>query len=218
MKPIRVSFVEDDAELRGTLREFVLSADDLCFVSGYGTAEEALEKLPAESPDVVVMDIRLPGMDGIACVEALKRRLPFVRVLMLTVFEDGDQLFKSIAAGASGYLLKSTEPERLLTSIREVHEGGAPFSSTVARKMVDYFQAVRPLASATENLSPRETETLKLLSEGLMYKEIAASLGVSVPSVRTYLHRIYEKLHVVNRTEAVVKYLGLREGKGKRGF
>ena len=204
---IRVSLVEDDAELRATIRDFVMTAQGLEFVSGYGSAEEAIAKLPGDRPDVVVMDIRLPGLSGIECVEALRRVVPQVKVLMLTVFEDGDQLFQAIAAGASGYLLKSTDPKRLLASIHEVHAGGSPISSSVARKMVDYFRMTRPLAPVAGTLSEREEATLKLLAEGLMYKEIAERLGVSMASVRTYLHRVYEKLHVSNRTEAIMRYL-----------
>ncbi len=207
MKLIRISLVEDDAELRGTLKEFVRSAHDLEFVSDYGAGEEALAHLPGVHPDVVIMDIRLPGMSGIECVEKLKRLLPTAKVLMLTVFEDGDQLFKAIASGASGYLLKSTDPDRLLGAIREVYAGGSPITSSVARKMVDYFRLIQPVAAASEMLSNRETATLQLLAEGLMYKEIAVRMEVSISSVRTYLHRVYEKLHVTNRTQAVLKYL-----------
>ena len=169
MNKIKVSLVEDDSELRGTMEEFISSADGLRFVSGYGTAEEALRHLPTDRPDVVVMDIRLPGMSGIGCVEELKRLLPKTKVLMLTVFEDGDQLFRAIAAGASGYLLKSTDPDRLLSAIREVYEGGAPITSSVARKMVDYFRIIRPMTPVTTALSEREENALKFLAEGLMY-------------------------------------------------
>ena len=213
MNTIRVSLVEDDAELRGTLKEFIMSSEGLCFVSDYGTAEAALKNLPADCPDVVMMDIRLPGISGIECVGALKSILPSVKILMLTVFEDGDQLFHAIASGASGYLLKSTDPERVVTAIREVFAGGPPITSSVARKMVDFFRVIHPASPAAETLSSREEATLKLLAEGLMYKEIADRLGVSTGSVRTYLHRVYEKLHVTNRTEAVLRYYFKRDAK-----
>ena len=207
MKKIGVSLVEDDAELRGTVREFVESSEGMRFVSGYGSAEDALKKLPADRPDVVVMDIQLPGMTGIQCVTALKRLLPQVKVLMLTVFSDGDQLFQAIAAGASGYLLKTSKPDRLVSAIREVHEGGSPITSSVARKMVDYFRLIHPVLPVAGMLSEREEATLQLLAEGLMYKEIAERLGISIGTVGTFVHRLYEKLHVTNRTDAVLRYL-----------
>ena len=207
MNIIKVSVVEDDAKLRGTIRDFVRIAPGLRYVSGYGSAEEAIAKLPGDRPDVVVMDIRLPGMTGIQCVSELKRLAPEIKVLMLTVFSDGDQLFQAIAAGASGYLLKSTKPDRLLAAIQDVYEGGSPITSSVARKMVDYFRMTHPVAPAAGALSDREESTLKMLAEGLMYKEIADRLGVSIGTVRTFVHRVYEKLHVTNRTDAVLRYL-----------
>lgn len=212
MKKIGVSLVEDDAGLRSTVREFVEASEGMRFVSGYGSAEEALKKLPTDRPDVVVMDIQLPGMTGIECVMALKRLLPRVKVLMLTVYSDGDQLFQAIAAGASGYLLKTSKPDRLVNAIREVHEGGSPITSSVARKMVDYFRLIHPVLPDAGTLSEREETTLQLLAEGLMYKEIAERLGISIGTVGTFVHRLYEKLHVTNRTDAVLRYLN-REAK-----
>ena len=210
---IKVSIVEDNDQLRATLVRVLSRAEDFQFLSEYASAEAALEKLPAEKPEVVLMDINLPGMNGVECVRKLKQLLPGTQVMMLTAYEDTENIFNSLAAGASGYMLKRTPRAELLDAIREVHRGGSPMTTHIARKVVQSF--LKPVAPAptgtasevTEELSAREHEVLDLLSQGFMYKEIADKLGISFETVRTYIRRIYEKLHVRTRTEAVAKAL-----------
>ena len=156
---------------------------------------------------MVLMDIQLPGMSGIDCIQALKQQLPGVRILMLTVFEDHDRIFQSLKAGASGYLLKTTPSSKLIEAVKEIHSGGAPMSAPIARKVVDWFQAMHSVDMGVESLSAREAQILSLLAKGFLYKEIADQLGLALGSVRTYIRRIYDKLHVRSRTEAVLKVL-----------
>ncbi|MEI6655652.1 MAG: response regulator transcription factor [Verrucomicrobiota bacterium] len=208
MKRIQVSIVEDSATLRRGLAALLDDAPDMQCRSACSDAEEALQRLPTEAPDIVLMDIRLPGMSGIECVTRLVALMPKVRILMLTAYEDSDDIFQSLAAGAHGYLVKSTAPDVLLDSIREVAAGGSPISGSVARRMVDFFRARPAVNGGVAVLAPREREVLKLLADGCPYKEIAATMQVSLGTVRTYVERIYEKLHVHNRTDAVVKFLG----------
>ncbi len=207
MNKIQVSIVEDSEILRRGLATLLNDTPDLHCRSTCADGEEALQRLPADAPDIVLMDIRLPGMSGIECVARLAARLPKVRILMLTAYEDSEDIFQSLAAGAHGYLVKSTTPEQLLDAVREVAAGGSPISGSVARKMVDFFRT-QPAAGGFAALAPREREVLKLLADGCPYKEIAAAMQVSLGTVRTYIERIYEKLHVHNRTDAVVKFLG----------
>ncbi len=211
--PIDVSIVEDDAGIRESLATLINGASKLRCVSSHPNAEEALRDIPLKKPDVVLMDINLPRMNGIECVQRLKGLLPQLQVLMLTVFEDEDQLFKSLKAGANGYLLKRTKPAQLLEAIEEVHRGASPMSGKIARIMVQYFQQKSlqqksPASTDSVELSKREQEILDLLAKGFRYKEIADTLGISFDTVRSHLRNIYEKLHVSSRTEAVVKYLG----------
>ena len=206
--PITVSIVEDQDQLRNTLSRVIGRAEGFECVSNYGNAEAALEDLPKKNPNVVLMDINLPGMNGVECVRKLKRAAPQIQIVMLTVYEDTDNIFNALAAGASGYLLKRTSTSELLESIREVHRGGSPMTAHIARKVVSSFQ--KPPGSpgdATEDLSPREREVLDCLSQGFLYKEIAEKLGISYETVHTYIRRIYEKLQVRTRTEAVAKFL-----------
>ena len=204
---ITISIVDDEKELRHSITTFVNGAPGFKCVSSYGSAEEALEGLPGDKPEVVLMDINLGGMSGIKCVERLKAQMPAVQVLMLTVYEDTDQIFKALAAGASGYLLKRSSPTKLLQAIREVHAGGSPMSSSIARKVVASFQKSEQTGKKQTHLSPREEAVLDCLAKGLTYKQIADQLEISIDTIRTYLRRIYEKLHVQSRTEAVAKYL-----------
>jgi DNA-binding NarL/FixJ family response regulator len=176
-------------------------------VSQYGNAEAALEALPKDQPNVVLMDINLPGMNGVECVRKLKQALPNTLVIMLTAYEDTENIFNSLASGASGYLLKRTSSAELLAAIQEVVKGGSPMTAHIARKVVQSFQKAGPSPQMTENLSQREQEVLDLLSQGLIYKEIAEKLGISYETVHTYVRRIYEKLQVRTRTEAVAKFL-----------
>ena len=204
---ISVSIVDDEKELRQSIATFVNGSPGFKCVSTYGSAESALKGLPADKPDVVLMDINLGGMNGIECVERLKAEAPAMQVLMLTVYEDTDQIFKALEAGATGYLLKRSSPTRLLQAIREIHAGGSPMSSSIARKVVASFQKSTQSGGKSVHLSPREEAVLNCLAKGLTYKQIADQLDISIDTIRTYLRRIYEKLHVQSRTEAVAKYL-----------
>jgi DNA-binding NarL/FixJ family response regulator len=203
---ISVSIVEDNDKLRGTLARVLNRADGFKCVSQYPNAEDALKDLPNNKPDVVLMDINLPGMNGVECVRQLKKLLPEVQVMMLTVYEDTENIFDALAAGANGYMLKRTSSKELLEAIQEVKRGGSPMTMHIARKVVQSFQKSAP-AQPAENLSEREQQVLDLLSQGLMYKEIAAKLEISYETVHTYIRRIYEKLQVRTRTEAVAKFL-----------
>lgn len=204
---IRVSIVEDDPALRENLAHFLRLAPDLEFLSEHGSAEAALAELPGLKPDVVLMDINLPGLSGIDCVRRLKARLPGVQVLMVTVYDDGDRVFKALLAGASGYLLKASIASDIVPAVREVMRGGSPLNSFIARKVVQFFQQQSPAPKDDAGLTPREREVLDLLAKGLTYKEIAARLTISIDTVRRHCHNIYGKMHVASRTEAVVRYL-----------
>jgi DNA-binding NarL/FixJ family response regulator len=187
----------------------------------YVSAEEALKGIPVNPPDVVLMDINLPGMDGIECVRQLHALVPKVRVIMLTVHENTENIYSALKAGATGYLLKRTAPAKLLEAIQDVVEGGAPMSSAIARKVVQSFQTAQAVATAppamepVEGLSAREQEVLDMLAKGFLYKEISDKLQIGLGTVKTYVRRIYEKLHVQSRTEAVVKYLGQEDSKNR---
>ena len=214
---ITVSIVDDEPKLRQSIATFVNGSPGFKCVSGYGSAESALKGLPADKPDVVLMDINMDGMNGIECLEKLKDQCPEVQVLMLTVYEDTEKIFRALSAGANGYLLKRSSPETLLAAIQEVHGGGSPMTSSIARKVVASFQKHKSTAaslgeSATAEkksfaLSPREAAVLDGLARGLTYKQIGTELNISTDTIRTYIRRIYEKLHVQSRIEAVVKYL-----------
>src|SRR2546422_382109 len=204
---LTVSIVEDNDQLRGTLARVIGRADGFQCLSQYANAEAALEALPQERPNVVLMDINLPGMNGVECVRRLKQLAPGVQVVMLTVYEDTENIFNALAAGASGYLLKRTRTAELLEAIRDVHKGGSPMTTHIARKVVQSFQKAGASPRSTENLSAREQEVLDCLSQGFLYKEIAEKLGISYETVHTYVRRIYEKLQVRTRTEAVAKFL-----------
>jgi DNA-binding NarL/FixJ family response regulator len=206
---ISISIVDDEKKLCDSIATFVNGSSGFHCISAYNSAEAALKALPGDKPDVVLMDINLGGMNGIECVEHLKSAVPAMQILMLTVYEDTDQIFKALAAGASGYLLKRSSPTKLLQAIREVHTGGSPMTSSIARKVVASFQKTKQSGTAEKqtHLSPREEDVLDCLAKGLTYKQIADQLGISIDTIRTYLRRIYEKLHVQSRTEAVAKYL-----------
>jgi DNA-binding NarL/FixJ family response regulator len=205
--PIRVAIVEDNDKIREGLAVIIDGSEGYECSAAYESAEEALRHLPAYKPDVVLMDIQLPKMSGIQCLEKLKVQNPDIQVMMLTVYEDDEKIFKSILAGASGYILKRTPPAELLEAIRELHEGGSPMSDQIARKVVQAFQELGKSSKETENLSDREMEILSYLAKGYHDKEIADKLFLSIKTVRTHLRNIYKKLHVRSRTEAVLKYL-----------
>jgi DNA-binding NarL/FixJ family response regulator len=205
--PINVSIVEDSDKFRETLARVLNRSEGFRCISHYPNAEDALKALPNDKPEVVLMDINLPGMNGVECVRQLKQLIPTIQVMMLTVYEDTENIFNALAAGATGYMLKRTSRDELLDAIREVHRGGSPMTTHIARKVVLSFQRAAPAASPTENLSPREQEVLDCLAKGFLYKEIAEKLNISYETVHTYIRRIYEKLQVRTRTEAVAKFL-----------
>lgn len=213
---ISVSIIEDDAPARHMLAEWIRRAEGFGTVSEHGSAESALKKLPQEKPAVVLMDINLPGLNGIECVRQLKALLPETQFVMLTVYEDADHIFNALAAGATGYLLKQTPRDELLAALNQVHNGASPMTSNIARKVVQSFRR-QPLAAMADaiELSPREHEVLELLARGFLYKEIADSLSIGLPTVNTYIRRIYEKLHVRSRAQAVAKYAHLGVGEAK---
>ncbi len=208
---IHVSIVEDNDRVRESLASLIDGAKGFRCAGAYCTAETALRLIPREKPDVVLMDIHLGQIGGIECVRKLKALDPEQLVVMLTAYEDDDLIFQALKAGANGYLLKQSTPADLLAAIKEVHEGGAPMSSNIARKVIQSFHQNKPTGSRMENLSPREREILILLSKGYLYKEIADLLDLSFQTVHTHIRSIYFKLHVGSRTEAVAKYL--RPGK-----
>lgn len=205
--PISVSIVEDSDKFRETLARVLNRSEGFRCISHYPNAEEALKALPVDKPEVVLMDINLPGINGVECVRQLKQLMPSIQVVMLTVYEDTENIFNALAAGATGYMLKRTSRDELLEAIREVHRGGSPMNTPIARKVVQSFQRVASAAAATEALSPREQEVLDCLAQGFLYKEIAEKLSISYETVHTYIRRIYEKLQVRTRTEAVAKFL-----------
>lgn len=204
---ISVSIVEDDDGIRESFAVLIEGSPGFRCLSTHANAEEALRQIPAKAPDVVLMDINLPRMSGIECVQKLRSMMPRLHVLMLTMYEDSELIFKSLAAGASGYLLKRTPPAKLLEAIDEVHRGASPMSGKIARVVVQYFHNLRPQSTEHELLTSRENEILELLAKGYRYKEIADQLKISFDTVRSHLRNTYEKLHVHSRTEAVVKYL-----------
>ncbi len=206
--PITVSIVEDSDQVRNTLARLINRAEGFSCLSHFSSAEAALEGLLKERPNVVLMDINLPGMDGVECVRRLRQAAPEIQVIMLTVYEDTENIFNALTAGATGYLLKRTSTKELLAAIHEVQRGGSPMTTHIARKVVQSFQRTGTSPQPTENLSPREQEVLDSLAKGFLYKEIADNLGISYETVHTYIRRIYEKLQVRTRTEAVAKFLG----------
>jgi len=204
---IKVAIVEDDEDIRASLATLIRRAPDLKLTGEYPDAETALKEIPNRAPDVVLMDINLPGIKGVECVRRLRASLPAVQFLMLTVYEDSESLFNSLKAGASGYLLKRSGFTRLLEAIHDVHAGGSPMTPQLARRVVQYFSRPTQDNSSVARLTPGEKEFLDQLAKGYAYKEIADRMKISIDTVRSYVRAVYEKLHVHSRTEAVVKYL-----------
>jgi DNA-binding NarL/FixJ family response regulator len=204
---IRIAVVEDDKTIREGLQILLNGSPGFSCIAAFGNGEDAVNDLPELKPDVVLMDINLPGMNGIECILALKGRNLQMQFIMLTVFEDADAIFHSLAAGATGYLLKQTPPARLLEAIQDVYKGGSPMSGEIARKVVQSFQHPSPAFRPVNGLTKREEDILSYLVKGYLYKEIAGFLFISVETVRTHLRNIYEKLQVRTRTEAILKYL-----------
>jgi DNA-binding NarL/FixJ family response regulator len=203
---IKVAIVDDDEGIRASLATLIRRSPSFKLTGDYADGETAIKEIPRHPPDVVLMDINMPGMKGFECVRQIKTAMPQVQFLMLTVYEDSDSLFSSLKAGASGYLLKRTASARLLEAIRDVHSGGSPMSPHLARRVVQFFS--RPEGeSPISRLTPGEKEFLDQLANGYAYKEIADRMKISIDTVRSYVRTVYEKLHVHSRTEAVVKYL-----------
>jgi DNA-binding NarL/FixJ family response regulator len=209
---IAVAIVEDDVPAREILAGWIRNTDGFRCVGEFDDAETALAKLPHEKPSVVLFDINLPGMNGIECVRRLKPRLPDTQFVMVTVYEDVNHIFNALSAGASGYLLKQTRRNELMEALKDVHAGGSPMSSQIARKVVQSFRRNESENDGTNDLSPREREVIELLARGYLYKEIAELLKISVQTVNTYIRRIYEKLHVRSRAQAVAKYTHMPVG------
>lgn len=214
-KTIQVALVEDDAGVRANLAKMIDSSPGFQCQGAYADGFAALKGIPAKRPDVVLMDINMPGMLGTECVSQLRGKVPDLPVLMLTVYDDSEQIFKSLMAGATGYLLKRTPKDKLLEAIREISNGGAPMSRQIARRVVQFFREIKDVPAATpkrapevETLTGREEEVLALLAKGHAYKEIAGLMNISFETVRTHVRTIYDKLHVHSRTEATLKYLG----------
>jgi len=207
MTPITVCVVEDLPEVRAGLETIIRSSGDFALLGGFGDAESAVASLPQLKPDLVVMDINLPGKNGIECIRAVAPQCPGTQFMMFTIYENSEQVFDALSAGATGYVLKNTPPEKILEALTELHAGGSPMSAHIARKVVASF---RPSGQQQhlDLLTPREQETLHLLSKGFLYKEIAGRLSISTGTVRQYIHSIYTKLHVQNRTEALNKVFG----------
>ena len=203
---ISVAIVEDNKTTREGLETIINLSSEYSCVCTCSSAEDALRVLPQRRPDVVLMDIQLPNMSGVECVAQLKQLLPAVQVIMVTVYEDPDRIFRALRAGASGYLLKRATPEQVLSAIREVHAGGAPMSGEIARKVIAHFQNQQAASQQVAGLSGREREVLELVVHGFANKEIADRLSISVESVRWHLKHIYQKLHVHSRTEAALKF------------
>lgn len=204
---ITVAIIEDIKEIKEGLALLIGSSDGFTCVKTFSSGEEALAGLPGSCPDVVLMDIHLPGISGIEAVRLLKTKCPSTQFIMSTVYEDDENIFESLKAGASGYLLKKTAPSKILDSITEVYHGGSPMTSQIARKVIASFQQKNSIDEA-EELTQREKEILKLLAKGLRYKEIAADLNISLDTVRSHTRHIYEKLQVQSRTEAINKVMG----------
>jgi DNA-binding NarL/FixJ family response regulator len=204
---IRVAIVEDDDEIREGLAVLINGSAGYRCVATFPDAERAITHLPAQSPDVVLMDIHLPKMSGIECTERLKVEHPGLQIMMLTVYEEDDLVFRSLAAGATGYILKKTPPGELLEAINNLHGGGSPMSDRIARRVVQEFQQIGKSSKEIENLTDRETEVLSYVAKGYPDKAIAEKLFVSSETVRTHVRNIYQKLHVRSRTQAAVKFL-----------
>jgi DNA-binding NarL/FixJ family response regulator len=205
--PIKVALVEDNAGMRESFALALNGAPSLRCTGAYASGEEALREIPASPPDVVLMDIHLGGMSGIACVARLRAIRPDLQILMLTRFEESDTIFQALRAGASGYLVKNVPPAELVQAIEQVHAGGAPMSMQIARKVISHFQSIPKAPDGLDSLTQKEQEVLRLLAKGRLQKNIALTLGISVNTLRTHLRSIYEKLHVHSRAEATLKLL-----------
>ena len=208
MNEITVSIVEDLTEVRESLENLIRESADFLLLSAYLNAETAEKNIPLEQPQIVIMDINLPGMSGIDCIKKIKTGCPDTQFMMYTIFEDDEKVFEALEAGASGYLLKKIPKEKIMYALLELHEGGSPMSTQIARKVIKSFQQKNQLNEESNLLTPKEKEVLELLSKGFLYKEISEKLHISLNTVKQHIHKTYGKLHVCNRTEAVIKIYG----------
>jgi DNA-binding NarL/FixJ family response regulator len=208
---IKVAIVEDDAGVRQSLEWLVKSSTEFSLGPSCGSAEEAWRLVPKSAPEIVLMDINLPNHSGIECTARLKELLPSVQVVMITVYDETEKVFNALRAGASGYILKRSSPERILQAMREVHAGGVPMSSEIARKVLSAFREPATTTTAAQNLSRREQEVLELLAHGCSNKEIADRLSISIETVAWHLRHIYAKLHVRSRTQAALRFLSFQK-------
>jgi DNA-binding NarL/FixJ family response regulator len=204
---IRVAIVEDDEQVRENLARLITETKGFECVATFASGEQAISGFPRRPPDVVVMDINLPGISGVECVRQLKAMFPDIHIVMLTVYDDSERIFQALQMGAAGYLLKRSTAEEILHAIKDVHGGGAPMTSYIARKVVQSFRRQGPSDKPAENLSKRETDVLEYVARGYSNKEIADALGLKSETVRGYLKTVYTKLHVRSRTEAAMKFL-----------
>lgn len=205
---ISLVIVEDLDEVREGLEQFISLNREFKVLDTFKTAEEAIYDLPGLKPDIVIMDINLPGINGIDCIKEVKHKVPKTQFMMFTVYENDEKVFEALKAGASGYLLKNTGLVQMIEALKELHNGGSPMSANIARKLVNIFQEQEKPKVSIEELSQRENEVLQQLAKGLLYKEIAEKLSISIATVRQHIHKIYEKLHVQNRTEALNRAFG----------
>jgi DNA-binding NarL/FixJ family response regulator len=208
MPPINVSIVEDLEEIRDALKSYISIDKELQLTGCFANAEEAIKELPLLQPDLVVMDINLPGMTGIECIRKIKPECPSTQFMMFTVYEEDEKVFEALKAGASGYILKKHGSQKIIEALKELHNGGSPMSADIARKVVSAFHENEKHHEPDYHLTKRESAILQLLAKGLLYKEIAQQIGISGNTVKQHIHNIYEKLHVQNRTEALNKYFG----------
>ncbi|MEP6675171.1 MAG: response regulator transcription factor [Ferruginibacter sp.] len=205
MNEITVSIVEDIAEVRESIEKLIQQSEDFLLAGSYSNAEQAEQALPDHTPDIVIMDINLPGRNGIDCIKNLKEKCKGSQFIMFTIFEDDQKVFDALEAGACGYLLKKTPKEKILEALKELHEGGSPMSTQIARKVIQVFQKNKSMSEEAAPLTKKEKEILELLAKGYLYKEIAEKTSISANTVKQHIHNIYEKLHVQNRTEAINK-------------
>lgn len=205
MNPIRIAIVEDEDAIRNSLMVLLDHCEDITLVEAFADGESAVDYLSKYKADIVLFDINLPGISGIEAIAKLKQKQPDMQFMVLSLYEDPDYIFKALRAGATGYILKSTPPEKLIDAIKELHAGGSPMSSQIARKVVTEFSTLKGENRVSEQLTRRENEILELMASGLRYKEIAAQLFISIETVRTHIRNIYEKLQVASRTEALRK-------------
>jgi len=205
MNPITISIVEDLDEVREALQRLINQSENFCFAQGFNNAEQAEKNIPLEPPDIVIMDINLPGMNGIECIRRIKEKCPDTQFMMFTIYEDDEKVFEALKAGAHGYLLKKTPKEKLLEALEELHNGGSPMTTNIARKVIEAFEKKNQPSEELNTLTNKEKQILDLLAKGFLYKEIAIRLHSTRNTVKQHIHHIYEKLHVQNRTEAINK-------------